>query len=223
MADVLKQGIKLYKSGKYGEALKFFLGVSSDSLESKNELAYYLGLSYARLNKFEEALLYLEQVVTNGTDKEKINQCTLALAVIYSMTDRSKMAEFELGKLAEKGINTDQFLCTKGYVAWYRDEIDKAIECYEQVLAHNPENSTALNGLGYILTTTGKDYTRALFLCKKAHDLNPNSAAYLDSLGWVYFNLGLFAEAETFVNKAYKLFPQNEEIQEHLKEIKGVR
>lgn len=69
------------------------------------------------------------------------------------------------------------------------------------------------------MASTGKDLTRALFLCKKAVDSNPNSAAYLDSLGWVYFKLGLLKEAKTFVKRALEHNPDNEEIKNHYQEI----
>lgn len=218
MSDNLRQGIKLYQSRKYTDALSFFLSLPPDSADNI-DLAYFIGLCYARLNKYDEALLYLEQVVTNGTDEERIKQCRLSLAVIYSLTNRSKMAEFELSKLTEDGIDSEQVQCAKGYVAWYRNEIDKSIGCYETVLEQNPENPTALNGLGYILACTGKDLTRALFLCKKALDTNPESSAYLDSLGWVYFKLGLLKEAKSFIKRALEKNPENEEIKSHYQEI----
>ena len=72
MSNNLKEGIKLYQSRKYSDALAFFLALPPDSTDNI-ELAYFIGLCYARLNKYDEALLYLEQVVTNGTDVEKIN------------------------------------------------------------------------------------------------------------------------------------------------------
>jgi tetratricopeptide (TPR) repeat protein len=107
MSDNLRQGIKLYQSRKYTEALSFFLALPPESSDNI-DLAYFIGLCYARLNKYDEALLYLEQVVTNGTDAERIKQCRLSLAVIYSLTNRSKMAEFELSKLVDDGLNTEQ-------------------------------------------------------------------------------------------------------------------
>lgn len=218
MSDSLKEGIKLYQSRKYTDALTFFLSLPPESSDNI-ELAYYIGLCYARLNKYDDALLYLEQVVTSGTDEERITQCRLSLAVIYSLTNRSKMAEFELSKLTEDGIDTEQVLCAKGYVAWYRNELEKAIGYYESVLEQNPENSTALNGLGYILASSGKDLTRALFLCKKAVDINPDSPAYLDSLGWVYYKLGLLKEAKTFIKRALEKNSDNEEIKSHYQQI----
>ena len=218
MSNNLKEGIKSYQSRKYSDALAFFLALPPDSSDNI-DLAYFIGLCYARLNKYDEALLYLEQVVTNGTDVDKIKQCRLSLAVIYSLTNRSKMAEFELSKLMEEGYDSEQVQCANGYVAWYRNEIEKSIACYEKVLDKNPENTTALNGLGYILASTGKDLTKALFLCKKAVDANPESSAYLDSLGWVYFKLGLLKEAKTFVKRALEKNPDNEEIKSHYQEI----
>ncbi|MCR4790567.1 MAG: tetratricopeptide repeat protein, partial [Treponemataceae bacterium] len=107
MADTLKKGIKLYNSGKYKDALAYFMELDPDKVESTDEMAYYIGLSFASLKKYDEALIYLEQVVTNGSDSEKINQCILLLAVIYSMTDRSKMAEQELAKLDSKSDSSD--------------------------------------------------------------------------------------------------------------------
>lgn len=222
MSDNLRQGIKLYQSRKYTDALSFFLSLPPESADNI-ELAYFIGLCYARLNKYDEALLYLEQVVTNGTDEERIKQCRLSLAVIYSLTNRSKMAEFELSKLTEDGIDSEQVQCAKGYVAWYRNEIDKSIGCYETVLEQNPENPTALNGLGYVLACSDKDLTKALFLCKKAVDYYPESAAFLDSLGWVYHKLGLEKEAITFIKRAMDINPSIDEIKNHYKEVYGKR
>jgi tetratricopeptide (TPR) repeat protein len=60
------------------------------------ELAYFLGLCYTKLERYDEALLYLEQVVTAGQDPLRVYQCRLTLAYIYVITKRAKLAEFEL-------------------------------------------------------------------------------------------------------------------------------
>ena len=54
-------------------------------------------------------------------------------------------------------------------------------------------------------------------MCKKAVDYNPESGACLDSLGWVYYKLGLYKEARKYLKKAEKKLPDNSEIIEHLK------
>ena len=101
MSNNLKEGIKLYQSRKYSDALAFFLALPPDSSDNI-ELAYFIGLCYARLNKYDEALLYLEQVVTNGTDFDRIKQCRLSLAVIYSQTAAGPMGYMQNIKIIGK-------------------------------------------------------------------------------------------------------------------------
>ena len=223
MADKFSEGVALYNARTYKEALNCFLSAECSSDEEKNNLAYYIGLSQSRLGYYDDALMSLEQVVTNNSDKDKVVQCTLALAVIYSLTNRSRMAQFELSKLEEMGVKNSQTMCTQAYVSWFRQDEDKAIEIYEEVLRDNPDNTTALNGLGYILADSGRDLTRALFLCKKAVDLSPEYPPYLDSLGWVYYRLGLYSEAEGFLKHALKFYPESADIKEHLKEVRQAK
>lgn len=221
MSNVLFEGISLYNKRNYKDALSFFLALTPEVLESVDnlEFSYYVGLSYARLKKFDEALMYLEQVVTSGENLDRINQCRLTLAVIYSMTDRTKMADFELHKLLEGGFRTASVFCGLAFVAWEQGHEEASIEYYEKALDLEPENATALNGLGYVLTCSGKDLTRALTLCKKAIDYVPDSAAFLDSLGWVYHKLGLEKEAQNYLKRAKENNPESEEIAEHYKAI----
>ena len=74
-----------------------------------------------------------------------------------------------------------------------------------------------MNGLGYVLACENKDLTRALSLCKKAVKNSPDSAACLDSLGWVYYKLGLFNDAKHYLEEAEQLDTENTIIAEHMK------
>ncbi|MCR4714727.1 MAG: tetratricopeptide repeat protein [Treponemataceae bacterium] len=215
MTEIFKEGIRLYNSKNYEEALDAFLSQPDSTENPAIEVAYYVGLSYAQLNKYDEALLYLEQVVTGGADPKRVNQCRLALAVIYSKTERTSLADFELKKLLESGYQTSDVYSVMAYEAWVRKEEESSIQLYEKALEINPESSTALNGLGYVLACMNRELTKALFCCKRAVDKNPDSPAFLDSLGWVYYKLGLMSEARTFIKRAYEKAPSNIEISEH--------
>ena len=65
--NILTQGVSLYNQKAYTNALTFFLSLPADCGADKNEIAYYLGLCYTKLERYDDALLYLEQVVTSGT------------------------------------------------------------------------------------------------------------------------------------------------------------
>lgn len=218
MAETFKDGVTLYKMRNYKDALAVFLSLPKDSGIDNLELAYYVGLSYARLKRYDEALLYLEQVVTGSSSSiapKRVYQCRMTLAVIYTKTERPRLADFELKKLTENGYQTPEVLCALAYTSWIQDKQEDSVALYEKVLETSPNNTTALNGLGYVLACMNKDLTKALSLCKKAVDKAPDNPAFLDSLGWVYHKLGLDSEAKTYIKRARDKDSKSSEIAEH--------
>jgi tetratricopeptide (TPR) repeat protein len=213
----LAEGIRLFHLRRWELALKEFLQVSGENFspEEGRELAYYLGLCYTKLGRFENALLYLEQVIAAGRDMLRVYQCRMTLAYIYVLTKRSKMAEFELQRLQNSGIESPQLYTTLAYASWLQKRWRKAIDFYERALELDENNTTAMNGLGYILVDTGEDLIRGLLLCRRAVDRKPQNAAYLDSLGWAYYKNGEIMEARIWMRRALDIAPNEKDIKEH--------
>lgn len=223
MADTMKEGIRLYRNGKYEDALVSLLAVPAGTPDNNHELAYYIGLCYARLERYDDALVYLEQVVTTDTDLARVYQCRMVLSVVYTLTGRTRLADFELRKLIDAGYESAQVFCSLGFIAYEQGDSSSAVDWYEKALALDADNATACNGLGYVLADSGRDLTRALTMCKKAMDIQPDNAAYLDSLGWVYFKLGLEVEARTYTRRAREKAPDNRIIANHASEIAQIK
>jgi len=220
--NILNEGVNLYTSKSYTDALAFFLGLPADTGADRIEISYYLGLCYAKLQKYDDALLYLEQVVTNGTHIERVLQCRFLLAIIYAISGRKRLADFELNKLLETGYMTPSVYAAIAFIAWEQKDTEKCMAYYEKSLEINSENLTSMNGLGYVLACEDKDLTRALSLCKKAVNAAPDSAACLDSLGWVYYKLGLISDAKKYLEQAEQLDRENEIILEHIQLVNKV-
>lgn len=221
MADnsVLKEGIQLYNEGEYSKSLAFFLALPADISVDKMEVAYFLGLCYAKLENYDEALLFLEQVVTSGAQLDRVLQCRFLLAVIYALSGRRRLADFELNKLLDTGYMTSSVYAAIAFIAWEQNDTEKCLSYYEKSLEKDPENISSLNGLGYVLASTDKDLTRALTLCKQAVKNAPKSAACLDSLGYVYYKLGLYEDAMNYLSQAEKLDGENTEIARHIQAV----
>lgn len=86
------------------------------------------------------------------------------------------------------------------------------------VLKKEPNNSHALNALGYTLADRTDRYQEALVLIEKAVKLSPNDAFYLDSLAWVHYRLGNLEQAENVMNQAIAI-QSDPELLAHLGEI----
>ena len=80
--DTLAEGIALYKKADYAASLAFFLSLPDDTGIDNSELAYFIGLCYTKLERYDDALLYLEQVVTAGQDIDRVLQCRFILATV---------------------------------------------------------------------------------------------------------------------------------------------
>jgi tetratricopeptide (TPR) repeat protein len=224
-AGKIQEGVSFFRMKYWDKALKEFLSADTAgfSNEEKMELSYYLGLCYTKLEKYDDALDHLEQVVTSNHDIMRVFQCRMTLAYIYVITKRVKMAEYELKRLQDNGLESPLLYNTLAYAAWLQKQNKNAIEFYEKALEIDANNATAMNSMGYILADTGLDVMRALRLCRKAVDSRPQSAAYLDSLGWAYFKSGELLEARTWIRRALELAPDEKEIQRHFRIVVGER
>ncbi len=216
----MNEGIALYKKGLYKEALQELLSADADPGEYP-ELAYYLGLCYTKLEKYDEALLYLEQVVTSNLGESIAAQARLILGYIYSITGRHRLAEYELKELIKAGYRTVQVYAALGHIAFLQGMERQSVEYLKEAVKLDPDNATALNNLGYVLAEMEDELDQAISMCKKAHDMKPDNPAYLDSLGWVCYKKGRKAEARSYLRRALSLLPDNHIIRSHLKELRG--
>lgn len=218
MDEALSQGIELYGSGKYQLAVEKLLNSGEDPAKNP-AVSYYLGLSYTKLEKYDDALLYLEQVVTSSDNILHIYQCRMILGFIYTITERYELAKFEFNELIKGGYESPQSYAALGYIAFVQKKPRRSVEFFEKALDLDPENVNAQNSLGYTLADLELELSRAETLCKRAVKSQPKNPAYFDSLGWVMFRLGKYEEAKSLLRKALDLAGNNKTIAGHLRAV----
>ena len=79
-------------------------------------------------------------------------------------------------------------------------DLAKAREDYEAVLRARPEEANSLNNLAWIVSD--EDLPQAQSLAQKAVDIDPDSAAFRDTLGWLLVRSGKVAQGLTHLDKA---------------------
>lgn len=80
--------------------------------------------------------------------------------------------------------------------------IPKAIEAFQRLLNLQPDHPGANNYMGYMLAERGERLLEAKAMIERALKTEPENGAYLDSMGWVYYQLGNYAEAMKYLVKA---------------------
>jgi tetratricopeptide (TPR) repeat protein len=98
-------------------------------------------------------------------------------------------------------------------------DLDGAVRAVREVLAREPDNSSALNTLGYLFADHDRNLAEAEALVGRALAQEPDNGAYLDSRGWVYYRLGRLAEARRDLERAVELTDGDPVVSEHLGDV----
>lgn len=117
----------------------------------------------------------------------------------------------------------DASMLTQAYIilgdCYYKlGEYEKSDKSFDKGLELDPMNLTILNNYAYFLSLRNNRLEDALSMSAKTIQLMPNSASYLDTYGWIYYQLGKFEEAKQHIEKAYGI-NASAEIAEHLGDV----
>jgi tetratricopeptide (TPR) repeat protein len=90
---------------------------------------------------------------------------------------------------------------------------------FEVALVTYPDNALLLNNYSYSLAERGIELGRALKMAKRALELEPENSAYLDTIGWIYYQLTDYEKALQFIRKAVNSRDSGAEVLEHLGDV----
>lgn len=127
-------------------------------------------------------------------------------------------------QLAEQVENSHTWLTTGFYfdlaAAYERaGHIDSSVAAFEKIIAQEPDHHPALNYLAYMWAERGENLDRALEYVTRALKHEPDNGAYIDTLGWVYYQQGRFEDAYREHLKAAEIEPDEPVILEHLGDV----
>lgn len=151
-------------------------------------------------------------------NEDEFVRLTLAksqLAELHKVPEQA-ITELELGLLNYP--DQADLLYERAMVAERLNDLPSVEEFLKRLITIRPDNPHGYNALGYTWAENNMRLEEALELIQKALDLAPNEPFILDSLGWVQYRLGQLDNAETTLNKAFELKP-DEEIGLHLLEV----
>src|SRR5690348_2018689 len=167
----------------------------------------------------DEAVKVLRSQLTKS---EADREIYLNIAQVYERGRRYKEAE-EAARTAEaipgQPRDNEMVWFLLGAIYERQKFYDRAEEEFKKTLAVNPRNGPVLNYYGYMLGDLGIRLDEAEALVQRALKEEPNSGAYLDSLGWIYFRENKLAKAEATLRKAVARESHDATIRSHLGDV----
>lgn len=119
-----------------------------------------------------------------------------------------EVVDAKLAYLISLYPNDDQLMFLKGYRLQDEGNDEEAITAYNEAMEANPGSLGSYFQLAYLYTTPAHfDLEKAVKNLKRAQELDPELPMIYENLGYIYFLVEDFKQAETLLWKGYRLSP----------------
>lgn len=186
-------------------------------LSSGNADAWvYLSQVFLERNDFQGVISVLEKAITIVPNDFRVN---FFLGVAYNRVGRNDDAVRVLEKARQINPKDINAISQLALVYDGIKRFDESDRLYEEGLKIDTNNALILNNYGYSLADRNIQVDRALEMAKKAVAAQPDNTSFLDTIGWVYFRLGDYKQAEVYIKKAIDKGEVSPVVHEHLGDV----
>jgi len=244
IAELLKETQSIYQaieflenaSAQDPERSHLWANTLADYLISINQVDQALSLINKQLQQAPEnkSLLLSKVELTLRLNPENLNNLLdelapqkfvveserFVLAVAFLLRENQLIPDAVnwLGKIIKKNPYQTELYYNRALIASEIEDYQTTIDDLRKLLNIKSNHYEAMNALGYTLADINQDLDEAFYLISEAVRHNPNNAAMHDSLGWIYYRIGEFDNAEEELRKALKLDYQGD-VAAHLSEV----
>lgn len=208
-------GLAYEKIENLDNALKIYDEITEIS-EFKKHANIRSVVIYQQKKNYQAAIDKIDYMIEH---EEKDQAYFLIKSNLYSEQEDFRSAISTL----EKGIKTfpdsAQLYFQKGVNEEKAKDMNACISSMRKVVELDPQHSSAFNYLGYIYAESGENLDEAEQLIKRALEIKPGDAYYLDSLGWVYYQKKEYKKAQDVLLEAFTHLPKEPIILEHLGDV----
>lgn len=173
---------------------------------------------YASIGEHDKAAAEWEYVLTERLKRNPLDTWSLEMLgdLRFSQGQRDGAIN-AYNQLISIDPRHEKALYNTGYLYYADHQREQAVQTLRQLLRVNPHHADALNTLGYILIEEPSSRSDGIALIEQAVSIDPENAAYLDSLGWAYYTQNKPKKAIKYLLQANHRL-QDPEIHNHLGE-----
>jgi len=210
-----------YLNENYDQSLKVL-----KLFNSKDDLYYWFKIKQEgkiiteKKNK-SEALKYIETNFKNI--KNPSTKVLFDLATIYKNSKKYERAielyTSVMNNIEKDNLNYADLLYRRGGSFERIGEYEKSDKDLLDALKLIPNNSYVLNYLAYSWLERDQNINKAILMLEKAYKENENDPYIIDSVGWGYFLVGKYNDAEKYMRRALELMPNDPIVNDHYGDI----
>lgn len=98
-------------------------------------------------------------------------------------------------------------------------DVQRSDSAYARALEIDPANALANNNYAYSLSERGEQLDQARRMAGVALKADPDNPSYLDTMGWIYYQLGDYEQARFYIRKAIDNGDASATVYEHLGDV----
>jgi tetratricopeptide (TPR) repeat protein len=140
----------------------------------------------------------------------------------YMLTDQPEKAHEWLEQASYAPSNRNFRSVIHGTLGDVRHDLDlweDAKDAYEQALRLDSNNHNAMNNYAYFMSIRKENLEYARELAEKAISFEPENAAYLDTVGWIYYKMGEYQQAREYIRRSIDTGDASAEVYEHMGDV----
>jgi tetratricopeptide (TPR) repeat protein len=169
--------------------------------------------------KVADAHQLLEQMQTDYLEQPaQLRQAYEVDAELYMRDLNYAKAEDAFSHALQVVPNDPGLLYGRGLAYAEADQIDQAVQDFQQLLKIKPGDIDASNALGFTLADANRDLPEAERLINSARSAKPNDPAIADSWGWLQYRLGHLDQAVQTLQSSW-LARKDADVGVHLGEV----
>jgi len=204
-------------SGKLDEAGKV-LKEGAEQLPGNAEIKAFEAEVLLRQKERSAAREIFKEILRDGKDSE---DSYMLIVQACARAEQPAEGEAWMRRGAEKLPDSREISFQSAALLEQSGSFREAEAAFRKHLERFPDHAEALNYLGYMLADRGEKLEEALSLIERAVSMQPENAAFLDSLGWVTFRMGNPREAEAQLARAVEGSRNDPTVLEHLGDVQA--
>lgn len=206
----------LEEIGLLKEANKYYQQVG------KNSGSYFIARAKIienlnTLKEYDEAEKQIKLLLEDYPDN---TQLLSDLGTIYgNMNRHDEAVDYYLKAIQSADTNDREIWPIYYALAVSYDKLNqktKAEQNLQKALLLSNQNPDVMNYLGYSWLEQGRNIEQAAKMILEAYQKYPYEGHIIDSMGWIYFRLGMYTKAVEFLEQAAAMNPGNAVINDHL-------